>query len=74
MVRKSPLSILILAVVVLFVSVSAPAQEMRVALVDFVVHSDNPKYTYLGKGISEMIAMELANSQGVALVDREQRT
>ena len=50
------------------------AQEMRVALVDFVVHSDNPKYTYLGKGISEMITMELANSPGVALVDREQRT
>ncbi len=74
MVRKSPLSILVLAVVFLFVSVSAPAQEMRVALVDFVVHSDNPKYTYLGKGISEMIAMELANSPGVALVDREQRT
>ena len=74
MVRKSPLSILVLAVVVLFVSVSAPAQEMRVALVDFVVHSDDPKYTYLGKGISEMIAMELANSPGVALVDRKQRT
>jgi len=73
-VRKSPLSILVLAVVFLFVSVSAPAQEMRVALVDFVVHSDNPKYTYLGKGISEMIAMELANSPGVALVDREERT
>ena len=62
-----------IVIVFMLLTCSLFAQNMRVAMVDFAVHSDNPKYTYLGKGISEMIAMELANSPGVALVDREQR-
>jgi TolB-like protein len=73
MVRKSPLPILILAVVFLFVNLSTHAQEMRVAMVDFAVHSRNPDYEFLGKGISEMIAVELAKSPDLTLVEREKR-
>jgi len=40
---------------------------------DFTVHSDNPKYKYVGKGLSEMIAVELRHTPGVALVERERR-
>jgi TolB-like protein len=45
----------------------------RIALSDFAVHSDNPKYKYMGKGISEMIAVELAKSTDVDLIEREKR-
>ena len=55
--RKSPSFVSFLIGVFVFLSAPAVAQEMRVAVVDFPVHSDNQKYTYLGKGISEMIAM-----------------
>lgn len=46
----------------------------RVAVSDFVVHSDNATYKYMGKGISEMIAVELQKARGVELVEREKRT
>jgi len=45
----------------------------RIALSDFAVHSNNPKYEFMGKGISEMIAVELAKSVGVDLIEREKR-
>lgn len=45
----------------------------RIAVVDFLVHSDNPKYSYLGKGISEMLAVELSKSPEMELVEREKR-
>jgi TolB-like protein len=57
-----------------FFAASSPGfAEQRIALSDFFVHSDNPAYNYLGKGISEMIAVELAKSPDVVLVDREKR-
>lgn len=61
--------------IVLFLSIvaSPAAAEERLALVDFEVHSDKPQYSYLGKGISEMIAVELSKSPGVALIEREKR-
>jgi TolB-like protein len=64
---------LVFIVMFIVLGCSVCAQQRRVALVDFTVHSDNPKYSYLGKGISEMIAVELAKSPAVALVEREQR-
>jgi TolB-like protein len=47
--------------------------SFRIALSDFAVHSKNPKYEYMGKGISEMIAVELAKSTGLDLIEREKR-
>src|SRR6056297_1260366 len=59
---------------ILFLSTAGPAfTEERIAMVDFVVHSDNPQYSFLGKGISEMIAVELSKSPEITLVDREKR-
>ncbi|MCF7949440.1 MAG: CsgG/HfaB family protein [Spirochaetia bacterium] len=57
----------------LIVAFGGFAEEKRVAMVDFVVHSRNPDYEFLGKGISEMIAVELSNSPGLTLVEREKR-
>jgi len=45
----------------------------RLSLSDFTVHSDNPKYKYIGKGISEMISVELGKSSGIELIEREKR-
>ena len=47
--------------------------SFRIALSDFAVYSDNPKYKYMGKGISEMIAVELGKSTYIDLIERERR-
>lgn len=41
---------------------------------DLAVHSDNPRYKYVGKGIAEMIAVELRKSPDIVLIEREKRT
>lgn len=64
---------IILLCLLLIVVFGTFAEEKRIALVDFVVHSRNPDYEFLGKGISEMIAVELAKSPGISLVEREER-
>jgi len=64
--------LLLLALFLLFVRPSYSI-SFRIALSDFAVHSDNPRYKYMGKGISEMIAVELAKSTGVNLIERERR-
>ncbi|HOZ72908.1 MAG TPA: hypothetical protein PK179_10385 [Spirochaetales bacterium] len=54
----------------------APAMAQApatVAMSDFVVNSDNPAFTYLGKGFAEIIAFEVRKAPQVRLVDREQR-
>jgi len=50
-----------IAAVVLLALLALPlfGAPKRVAVSDFVVHSDNATYKYMGKGISEMIAVEL---------------
>ncbi len=63
----------LLVCLLLFTVAGSLSAGQRIALADFLVHSDNPKYTYLGKGISEMIAVELAKSPDVTLVDRAKR-
>jgi len=57
-----------------FVVFGAFGEGKRFAMVDFVVHSRNPDYEFLGKGISEMIAVELSKSVDIRMVEREQRT
>jgi TolB-like protein len=47
--------------------------QNRIAFTDFTVHSTNKKYEFLGKGISEMVAVELSGSSGISLVEREER-
>ena len=45
----------------------------QLSISDFVVHSDKADYKYMGKGISEMIAVELRKSPGIKLIEREKR-
>lgn len=41
---------------------------------DLQVSSTNPKYEFIGKGITELISFELSKSKGITLVEREKRT
>jgi len=41
---------------------------------DLQVNSANPKYEFIGKGITELISFELSKSKGITLVEREKRT
>ncbi|HUW70492.1 MAG TPA: CsgG/HfaB family protein [bacterium] len=45
----------------------------RLAVTDFAVGSDNPKLKYVGKGLAEMIAVNLAASHSIELIDRASR-
>jgi len=47
--------------------------SFRIALSDFAVYSTNPRYKYIGKGVSEMIAVELGKSTYIELIERERR-
>jgi len=64
-----------LLLMALLLSFALPAYSVsfRIALSDFAVHSNNPKYEFMGKGIAEMIAVELAKSTGLDLIEREKR-
>ncbi len=64
--------LLLLALLLLFLHPSYSI-SFRIALSDFAVHSKNPNYEFMGKGISEMIAVELAKATGVNLIERERR-
>lgn len=65
--------VFLLLVFLLCFLLPANSISYRIALSDFAVHSDNPRYKYMGKGISEMIAVELAKATGVNLIEREKR-
>jgi TolB-like protein len=52
---------------------SASAAPPRVAVGDFTVTSDNPRLKYVGKGLAEMVAAQLAASKGLTLIDRDKR-
>lgn len=67
MKKLMPLSILFL------VSTLAQAIPVRLAVADFAVHSNNPTLTFMGKGLAEMIAVELRKSSGIELIEREKR-
>jgi TolB-like protein len=65
--------VLLLPALLLLIVLPIYSISYRIALSDFAVHSDNTKYKYMGKGISEMIAVELAKSTDVDLIKREKR-
>jgi len=46
----------------------------RISINDLQVNSRDPKLEYVGKGIAEMIAVELVKSRSVSLIEREKRT
>ena len=46
-----------------FIIAGAFGASTRMAVSDFAVYSENPKYKFMGKGISEMIALELRKSR-----------
>ena len=49
------------------------SQDARIAVIDFEIQSDNPDYKYLGKGFAEFVAIDLAKSKEIVLVERERR-
>ena len=65
--------VLLLPALLLLIVLPANSISFRIAISDFAVHSDNPRYKYMGKGISEMIAVEMAKATGVNLIEREKR-
>jgi len=65
---------LLLIVILISLAAGLPAQTRPLAINDLTIHSDNTKYTYIGKGIAEMIAVELRKSPGIQLIEREKRT
>ncbi|MQY77150.1 MAG: hypothetical protein GH155_05905, partial [Spirochaeta sp.] len=67
--KRSLLAVLVFCILI----VPLFAVANRVSLSDFAVHSDNVKYKYMGKGISEMISVELRKSPGIDLIEREKR-
>jgi len=67
--KKLVLSSMLIALVPLLVC----AVPNRVAVSDFVVHSSNPRFEFMGKGIAEMMAVELRKSSGIELIERENR-
>jgi TolB-like protein len=63
-------------VVFVFLCIAAvlqAADQPRIALSDFTVESDSEKYKFVGKGISELIGVELLKSKEILLVEREKR-
>lgn len=48
-------------------------EPARMAVADFKVSSDNNKLRYVGKGLAEMVAAELAQSPGLLVIDRAKR-
>lgn len=49
------------------------AASPRLAVGDFTVTSANPQLAFVGKGLAEMLATDLAISKRVLLIDRERR-
>jgi TolB-like protein len=62
---------LVTLLILMSASVLAIGQELVIAVRDFKVESANPSYTYLGKGISRLVASELRRSGKMKLVERE---
>ncbi|WP_304223919.1 CsgG/HfaB family protein [Gracilinema caldarium] len=68
---KLPKTLLVLIFPLL--AVDLWAAPVRIAVSDFNVVSDNPKLKYIGKGLSEMIAVDLAAAKTIQLIEREKR-
>jgi len=48
--------------------------DIRLSVSDPTIHSDKPQYNDAGKGLAEMIAVELRKSPDFTLIEREKRT
>jgi TolB-like protein len=62
--------------VVIFLIIAAAlqaAERPRIALSDFTVETDSDKYKFVGKGLSELIGVELLKSRDVMVVERDKR-
>ncbi len=49
------------------------ALSIPIAVLDLDVQSENPKHKNIGKAVPELIAMELARSDGLRIIDRKRR-
>ena len=65
---------LFLLIVLAILPTSAFTADNRVAINDLVVNSNRTNLEFVGKGIAEMVAIELVKSKGVILIDRKKRT
>lgn len=66
---------ILVCILAILVALPVTAQEkVRLALADIQIQSTQPQLAFVGKGITELIAVELAKSKNVQLVDREKRT
>jgi len=63
---------IILIPVFLLISYFIWGETVILSVTDFPVESENPSYTYIGKGISRMVAIELRKSKSVKLIEREE--
>lgn len=59
--------------VLLFLAALSFAAPPRLAVADFTVSSENPRLRFVGKGLAEMIAAELAQARDIVLIDRDMR-
>ncbi len=62
--------------IVFFLCIAAAFQAAgapRIALSDFTVETDSEKYKFVGKGISELIGVELLKSREILVVERDKR-
>lgn len=64
----------LLAAVLSVAAAAALGAAPRVAVSDFEVSSENTRLKFVGKGLAEMIAVELASSEDILLIDRDRRT
>ena len=66
--------VLQLAAYLLFVANSVIGSPIRIALLDFSVYSKKPELINTGKGLCELIAVELAKSDALSIIDRKDLT
>lgn len=59
--------------VLILAALSLGAEQPRIALSDFTVEASSPKLQFMGKGIAELISVELLKSKDVVVVERERR-
>jgi TolB-like protein len=69
--KKSILKNLFLILFVLL-PINSNAQNFIISVSDFNVESDNKTFTYIGKGISTLVAGELRRTKAVKLLERAQ--
>ena len=67
---KSPAGKYFFVITFILVTVFINAQQIVVSVSDFSVESANQQYTYIGKGISTLVAGELRKTKAVKLLER----